>query len=168
MDLLLLMAAPFADAAADSWGWVAAAGATGVALSGAVSTAIVAVWNARHKQKQEQTRDAIGYLQQHIERLDRQNEQFKLEVARCRAAELAAEQAAAEQSGYIVLLWESHRHLYAAAKAAGVAVGDPLPPPPRRARGPVVEAVFVQATQAHESGLLRRERSEAPPPEAQP
>lgn len=168
----------FADGVGADVGW----GAIGLLVGGvatAVAAAYVTIFTAWHKAKMEsnaataagkaeETKTTVGYLYQHIDQLYRLIDQLKQEVARCRAAERMSESRAAKRDGYILYIYEFCRRIHDIARAAGLPVGPAPTPPPEDETPHEVEAAFAERTVEHETNLIKRERDEAPAPEAQP
>ena len=148
-----------------AWGWIALGGTAVVSILTAVTTTVIAILNARHRNKQEREKSTVTQWQHIADRQDRQIEELLKESTRCRAAEQACQSDLSEQRELHRQLYDSHADLHAAAIKAGLIIG-PLPatPPAAPPRSLVAEAAFVARRQEHEAALLRREKDEAKTP----
>lgn len=154
----------FAEDTVGPGGWAAVI----LAVLTTGSTVILAVINARHKNRQEHESTAIGQWKEFTERqekvidalntrIDRQTE----EIAKSRVAELACREEVAELRAGQAILYDLYMRTYHEASRLGAKLPSPPPAPENKPqRAAVAEASFTLRNQQHEAGLARKESEE--------
>lgn len=162
----------FAEDTVGPGGWAAVV----LAVLASGSTVVLAIINARHKNRQEHETSAIGQWREYADRLEKQIDALNNrmdrqteEIAKSRVAELGCREEVAElRAGQAILYDLALRNYTEAVKLGAKMPPMPLPPEQRPQRAATAEAAFTLRNQQQENLLLRKESEETqsnrPPP----